>query len=187
MATETTPIIPLEASSDGKRNAYTLFCEAIGRPNHYALCLHRLKNADGKALALVDRNCIKNLDTTACVAATMRGEELAKGRAIYFKERVRFTGLSALVDKAKELFMPTKAPVTQQNEKSLGNSPAPIGDDYMAAALNSAMKDHQAQIEKEQLGGERRSAVVNGPLHVLPGESMLEAAKRMLATRASQN
>lgn len=165
----TSTIIPLEASADGKRNAHTFFCKAVGYHIHYAVCIARMNDE----ATIHDNVCRNNVGSSACAARTMREDELAAGKAIYFMERIRPVEQTSLVSKALELVH--RGPVPEPQPIPLATAPATPAD-YMAQAITRAVADEKAP---------RRARPER--LEVKPGETMVQAARRMLAVRNSQN
>lgn len=166
-STPVPPILSPEVSGDGKRNAYHHQCAIIGNQQAYASCVDKLARRKHGALPAIFSLCSAAIGKKECPAIAMRKEELAKGQAIYFIERKRFGGLSALVDKAKELFKPAAPAPAPKTELT----PA-IAGDYMAQALTKAVERHNAG---KQPGPNTNAQAVK----VLPGETLLQAARRL--------
>jgi hypothetical protein len=170
------PALGPETSADGRRNAYFVDCRAIGGRSPYAACLDKIERHKREGeLQAIYKDCCTALDGKVCPATAMREQEIEQHKAIYFLERPRFKGLGALVDKAKQFFKPSTVEQLAQEEK-----PAPvvtgIGHDYMAAALNAAVRDEAAKKQPAQPD-------TTASVQVKTGESMLEAARRLLAER----
>lgn len=169
-STPVPPILPPEVSGDGKRNAYHHQCAIIGNQQAYASCVDKLARRKHGALPVIFSDCSAAIGKKVCPAIAMRKEELAAGKAIYFIERQRFTGLSVLIDKAKEMFKPLP-----QTPKKTSPGPRPekapvpaIGGDYMAQAITKAVERH--------VGGPKPTGQA---VNVRPGETLLEAARRI--------
>jgi hypothetical protein len=154
--------LAIDVSEDGRRNAFYHLCKVVERDVAYAACLNKITIYKTGNLPANHSDCERAMRHGRCPAVEMRQQEFGAGRALFFKERIR--GIASLVDKAKKLFTPASIDQLTQAEPP---APVPIvGKDYVAAALNSAIaKEQKAKVE------------------VRPGETMLEAARRMLAAR----
>lgn len=92
MSNNTIPILPIEASQDGKRNAFAHYCPRIKQNRHYAVCLHLIdRRKDGRLDALYS-DCSASIGRKDCPALSMRAEEKRENKAIYFQERIRALG-----------------------------------------------------------------------------------------------
>lgn len=94
--------IPIEASADGKRNAFHVQCSVVGHNRPYAMCLHLCDERKDGRLEIMYAECSAAIGRKTCPALAMRREEREKGRAIYFIERVRTLG-EAIVSKMSDV------------------------------------------------------------------------------------
>ena len=96
-----TAIEPITSSADGKRNGYTLFCDAKGQRMNYAACLWRQKVLDNPATKIPEdwQSCRTAACSGKCNANEMRQEEVLAGKSLYFVCRDTFRKLA---DVAKE-------------------------------------------------------------------------------------
>jgi len=99
MTTEATkPILPPSASADGKRNAYYTQCKAIESTKPYAMCQYIIDHQNDGSMATIYSDCLNAIRRGNCAAVGMREEELLKGQAIYFVERVKGAAVVAQQD-----------------------------------------------------------------------------------------
>lgn len=82
--------VPLEASASGK-NAYCLHCPTLGQKMHYAACLNRIEQVNGKKAPSDWSGCL----TGTCEARRMRAEERAAGRSLFFIAREAIAAAAA--------------------------------------------------------------------------------------------
>jgi hypothetical protein len=197
-----TPPLDLALSKDGKRNAYYLRCVPgqNGGCASYAACLDKIARKEADTLP-TQSPCHEPIAKGRCLAIDLREKEIAAGHSLYFIERLRHGAIAALVDKAKQLFGP-KAPVPSNVDitgngtvsvdvNALVKSPkvqqqvaaaARIESDYMAQALNVMMKDHTEKPAEEPLV--KPAQEIPAPL---PGETTLQAARRLLAAKNAKS
>ena len=77
-------IYPPEKSMSGSNTTY-IGCEVRNARQHYGICLYRLRNVDRGEETEV--GCARAMNGNYCQAKTMRAEEQAAGRALYYVER----------------------------------------------------------------------------------------------------
>ncbi len=164
-----TPPNEAAASADAKRNAYYVSCKCVGHSRPYAACLHLIDLRKTGRLEVLYADCSGHIGQKRCPALSMRKEELANNKAIYFVERIKSD--MTFVNRAKAALATTVNAVREvvASPKAL---PQPVVTDY-AAAINAALK------EKSESAS---TPVVSKPN---PGESLLEAARRLLKQKAA--
>lgn len=191
-------IHPIEASADGKRNAYSARCDVLGQAMNYAACLWRqsVLGLPNVKTAADWEPCRQAASCGRCVAAEMRKEELLKGHSIYFRDR---TVMQRLVHKAREWVMPSTDAIKPAAPKFIPIAPAkPARAESMLDAMGegSGYADAINSMVSEGSGYAAPVAAVVpvpaprsvGPtLVALPGESPLAMARRMAAERKSQS
>ena len=83
----------IEASADGKRNAFCHGCAAIQQSMSYAACVNRvttIQRADKGFDVKVPRDwaeCDRAMGRGTCPAVSMRSDEVAAGKSLYFQAR----------------------------------------------------------------------------------------------------
>lgn len=160
--------VPIEASADGKLNAYTSYCPVVGHQRNYAVCLHLCAERKQGRLDVRYSDCSAAIGQRRCPALSMRKEEIAVGHAIYFTERFKFS--EGLVERAKEYVTKAVLPPTRaksepaQSKMSVLNK---IDDSGYAKAINSV-------IERESKSSEVPK------VEAKPGESLLDMARRLM-------
>jgi len=82
----TTDILPPDASRSGKNTVYH-HCGQLERRASYAVCLFTLEQFD-KGKLRTDSECHQHIDKGLCSALALRAQEVAAGRALFFKERI---------------------------------------------------------------------------------------------------
>jgi hypothetical protein len=94
MTSETVPaksevIEPITSSADGKRNSYSFHCLHIGQSMSYAACLWRQEVLGAPKVKTPEdwAGCDQARRCGTCPALTMRNEEIAAGKSIYFEAR----------------------------------------------------------------------------------------------------
>ena len=173
------PIMPVEASEDGKRNAYAHCCPVVGHFRHYAVCLHLNKQRKDGRLEVLYADCSAAIGKKRCPATDMRKEELEAGKAIYFVERIKHMG-ERLVEAASNLIgiaSPTKpavTPVAKTTKKAKSVVTERIDTGSYADAINMSAK----KVEEPTKVAET--------VKPAQGESLMELAKRMLAEKGKK-
>jgi hypothetical protein len=160
--TETT-LEPIESSADGKRNAFHHHCAIVQGNKPYAVCLHLCEKRKQKALPVIYSDCSAAIGRKACPALKMRKEEIEKGHAIYFKERLR----------GDATYNATPVFSSKKRSKSRVTNPPPekpkndlVDSGNFADAINVAMEEKKpAEAPK---------------MTPLPGESLLDMARRIM-------
>jgi hypothetical protein len=207
MSENVIPIIPIEASQDGRRNAYTHHCQRIKQNRHYAVCLHLIEKRKAGRLDIIYSDCSAAIGRKDCPAIGMRAEEVRQGRAIYFQERIRAMG--AAFTMAAQALLAGKSKIDQEAlqaeapKVSKSSVIDKIDDTGYSAAINNALKSgahaKHAQPEKavenapvadkkraprktkvEQAPVEVKAEPIAQPATAQAGESLLEMARRMM-------
>lgn len=182
---------PVSLSADGKRNGFYHRCSIVGQSRPYAGCLARV---DGGVN--LDADCTTAIRQCNCPAMGMRQDEVVAGQAIFFQERnITPTTASRLwiesggVERAKgyvKLFSSEGAPessgkVTQAPGKpGIFSRMLDVGTAAISAAINKAASPVPAEPAPKQ---SQPSRPVN-KLTLLPGESPIDAIRRMKAQPA---
>lgn len=171
-------ILPIAASADGRRNAYSHTCRPVASRMLYAACLNLIETDS----PLAESTCKKARQGGSCPARQMRAEEITKGQAIYFSERVRHG--QALVSE----LVTCRAPRDRIDVRELSSVGSPGGIitsgtiDFQngdgiggyADAINQATKPVSTQTTLVYKAGQ---------IDVKPGESLLDIARRQLAEK----
>lgn len=172
MSESVIPVMPIEASADTKRNSYCFGCQVLEQQPHYALCLHKLALRKQGRLKEDWQGCSTAIGKKTCPAIDMREREVEKGRALYFIERVHFTGLASLVDAAKQLFnRPTVAERTAAR-KAKEVVKVKVKDDLDLDIDGGGYEDAISEAAKK---------LVAMKVEAKAGESLLDMARRMMA------
>lgn len=155
---------PVTASASG-RNAYHFRCEAVGHCAPYASCLKKIEDRKQGRLETIYATCSAEIGRRDCPAQAMRKEELAKGTAIYYLDRVKMREFYQGEDAA---LAPTvkPAPVWQPPSRQVWSTksaepvrasthapaPPPVAprNDF-AAAINAAIAATQEPTKKRSL------------------------------------
>ena len=188
---------PIEASADGKRNAFSSHCAVVTQMMSYPACLWRQN-----VLAAPDIRtpadwspCADARRTGRCNALSMRQEEELKGHAIYFVERglVRRTldaarewGTSTL-DKfvSKTVAAPAKpapAPAPRKADSMLDV----MGETSYADAINLAATPAPTPTTAAPAPvAPKPASVPPMTLAMQPGESPLAYARRLKAAQTA--
>ena len=163
-------IMPIEMSADTKRNAHCHYCNVTGQRHSYALCLHKLTLRKVSRLKEDWSECSAAIGKKTCPAIDMKENEVEKGYALYFIERLKFIGIAGLVDIAKEMFKPTAkkaAPVKRVVAKPVVDElDLDIDEGDYQDALNSAVATPKVAVPHKE------------------GESLIDIARRMMASKA---
>jgi hypothetical protein len=160
----TAEILNIDASADGRRNAYTFRCTPIGQQMHYAACLQRVDATQRPDAPSDWAGCRKACEQGLCPAKGMREEELLKGKSVYFRAR---QALQEAAEKARTWVD------TWKNSKPAGKREKGSVLDAMASIDTSYAK---------AISG-LTTAPVLAPIEVRPEETPLQAARRKLAER----
>ena len=195
MNTATIPIIPITASLDGKRNAFTHACKHTQQSRHYASCLH-IASPDSKKsehFKTLYSDCITAVDKGLCPAVDMRNKEIEAGKALYFKERVRHIG-QKLIDAAFTA-MGGRSPTTEQSEKVVEEvkkrvpskssknksvvTQELVASGDMSDALNYALASGKAVEKNPEPAKKVETAPSSKP-------SLMDLAKQMLAEKGKK-
>lgn len=189
----------IEASADGKRNAYNFPCPVMGYRSNFAVCLNLIAKRKEGRLQAIYADCSAAIGNKRCPALGMRKEELEKGQAIYFEERRRSgpTGSGGIQtvwtgnDKSRvtiQLNPPTKPADTPKRKGD-----ALVDGGGVADAITNAFEEEKKRAEalkKESVEtGRPVIAAVQQPQGVtpLPGESLLDMARRIMKLNQGAN
>lgn len=182
---------PASASEDGRRNAYYITCNTVGQKRPYAACLAHIDDRIGGL-----SNCCDAIRNKSCPALAMRQEERLQGKAIYFIQR---TLIGEIVGRVRDWITPvkgepspTKPPPKGRGRKTSGDSReglvgavASAGSVTYADAINEAAKSApeaaRSGVTTPASSSALRASFVQ--MKVQPGESPLEAARRIAAMR----
>lgn len=157
--------IPVEASGNGRRNAFVLHCDVMMHAKQYAVCLNICAKMDAGTPLSLYGDCIQASRANTCAARRMRAHELKEGHAVYFRERETMAVAEA---PRSEFVTPAKSPVTNTAKPEPVTSvvrATPVSTGGYADAINRALAAHTAKSESK------------------PGESLLEMAKRLINTK----
>lgn len=180
-----TEIFGIDASTDGRRNSFTLTCPTLGQSMNYAACLWRQN-------VLAAPNVKTPADWSACDSAgkcgncramQMREEELIAGRSIYFRSRE--TILKGL-RQAREWVMPSFG-----SRKPAPPAPKPathVLDGVGSAPTYADAVEHLARTAAAPAAPEPRVIPIAPAVPIqqavaLPGESPLAMARRLRAAQ----
>lgn len=162
-------IIAASESANGKRNAYHTDCSCVGHRRPYAACLSLIDRRAHGRLDTMYSDCSGHIGQKRCPALSMRKQELAEGKAIFFVERKNseLTVVQQARSTVAQVVRAVKEVVRKPEKKS--DEVQIMGTDY-AAAINAAIADTKPTPTK------------SAP-EIKPGESLLEAAKRLLKSK----
>lgn len=178
--------IPVEASADGKRNAWMIHCGVVQHVKAYCVCIHLCKQRKEGRLPTQYSDCSAAIGKKECPALKMRKEELAEGHAIYFRERNTppLPVLTPEIGQFPSKTLDTKsvrtqsAPAKPSPASSKGGSVlTKIDSGSYAKAINIAIESAAKPVEKKP---EATATVVNTDCVAKPGESLLEMARRLM-------
>lgn len=178
---------PIAASACGKRNAFVLNCPRVGHQRHYAVCLNLIDKRKQGRLDVEYATCSAAIGNKACPALGMRKQEKEAGHALFFKERVRAMG-DSLMAKAQEVVgdiigqrkQPKK--VAHNNKSTLTDKIENKGYAEVINKVNAAKVEAKATNKPVVVAVQEpaKPKPVATPIEPLPGESLLEMAKRMM-------
>lgn len=182
------PVHPIEASADGKRNAFAFECDILKTRQHFASCLNHITNRQRGPLKRMFKTCCEAIDDVACPAIQMRAQEREKGQAIFFVERIRSGDTLA---KASAFFKGDTQPPADQPIVVGETAKHRLGTGNYADAINRALAQPKGPTTDEKrsqiaVAGVNAAgvvgpiAVVNVKIEALPGESLLAVARRTL-------
>lgn len=197
-------IIPIEVSSDGKRNAHMHCCMVVGHFRNYAVCLHLIDQRKDGRLSTIYADCSAAIGKKTCPALSMRAEEKREGHAIYFVERIKALG-SAFTSAAAALLKPKQrdaVPEPKVEAKPVSKSAMieNIADYGYADAINAVVDQGKhvepakapdnsktvapkvTKVEPKPETFKEKAAAIKGVVPV-QGESLLELARRTLAAQ----
>lgn len=167
--------------ADGKRNAYYLDCKPLEQKKPYAACLHTIKLSQEGALPSMYSACDVEIRAGRCKALGMREQEELQGRAIYFTERTSVGIVSGAAESMRRFFDGLKNMAkgfTTSPEPTPRPAPTPKKKDF----LDRIDAPDYAMAITDMVAEETTSTVPAMPkLDIRPGETPLEAARRMKA------
>ncbi|MFT4064243.1 hypothetical protein [Paraburkholderia sp.] len=202
-------LYPPDASMRGDNAHYLDYCEAGGHRPGYAVCLNKIKAVEERRLEGQLGGCEAAINGRTCPAFHMRENERLEGRALYYVNRSKLNEWiaeqnkqpisSAFLDELKAA-RPKAAP--KRTEPAKAAAPAPVVasvEGGYAAAINAAMAETAAEPPKaaepaprpaekpfiETIGEPLKSTGSAPSLKPMPGESLLEFAKRQREARAT--
>lgn len=162
--------IPVEASSDGKQNAYYVHCAAVGHARAYASCLQLCANREDSRLNSIYSTCSGMISKRDCPAIEMRHKELEAGHAIYFYprgvtpvERTSYTAPAETYFAAKPRAVASKSLIDSIDTTTYS--------EVITRAIAGAGKPKPTPAPVVKLT----------PIAIKPGESLLDIARRMAA------
>lgn len=178
-------IYPVEESGTG-RNAFYHQCEVVGHRPAYCICVGKV-HAYNRGQRNFWPECITAMEYNQCGAVKMLAEEVAKGQAIHFINRIKLAAFNGLAEeRANARFVPRESNVAAKpvfesaHVKAMFDGPPPakaapvplkksgtvldhIDDTGYATAINAAIKENTAT-----------------PVTPIAGESLLDMARRMM-------
>jgi hypothetical protein len=148
------PTYPPEHSAGGV-NSYTVKgCKVVGHTPGYCVCLNKIKAFERDRALTSYPECERAISGKVCPALTMRAEEQAAGKALYFIDRAllreemdkAFAGVSARFAPTKTVSPaskpnPASKPTVTPPAKSDHRLMVPAETDGYAAAINAAIKE----------------------------------------------
>jgi hypothetical protein len=176
---ETKPIT-FASSADTKRNAYTFHCRELDTRQHYAACLHKIELRKNGRLREIWSDCSVAISKGLCPAIDMREAETEKGIALYFLERIRFIGLEAFVDSAREFFAPQRK---GRNGRVLKEKPGVATKPVKTTTPDELDLDIDDTSFSDVINKAVTKVEVKPAVIAKQGESLLETARRLLAAR----
>ncbi|NQZ53182.1 MAG: hypothetical protein HRT93_02900 [Piscirickettsiaceae bacterium] len=184
--------LPAKAS-EGANNAHYLYCERHNDRRKYFVCLHTLRASKEGRLPPngISASCETAADCGNCVADKMRREEVSKGEAIYFEQDPYHTngGKSTIKDKLSQGFnaarrilgVPeSKSPVrnARKSKPLKTTKPKKSETEFKTMDMGKLVTDMaKEEVEKE---AKKKPTVKKKKNVPLPGESMLDMAKRLI-------
>lgn len=204
-------LYPPEASMRGDNAHYLNYCEPGGHRPGYAVCLNKIKAVEEHRLSGQLGGCEAAITNRTCAAFHLRDQERLEGRALYYVNRSKLNEQiaelnkqpigAAFLDELKEAGNASRAKAAAKRPEPVKSAPAPIVASMTggyAAAINAAMAEtiEEKPVEKPvapkpepailaQIGEPLKSTGSALSLKPLPGESLLEFAKRQREARAS--
>ncbi len=166
-------IEPITASADGKRNAYYLKCDVHGQNRPYAACLSIAARTGDPVVKAIYEGCLGAIRNRSCPAVQMRESELLEGKAIFFLERQR-SGTTPVTEFIAAVKHAVPGPVVVSKPKDELDIALKAASDGYADTITKAIATHEVAPPKPAI-------------QVKPGESPLEAARRIIAMRNAQS
>lgn len=181
--------LPISASTCSKTNNYIVTCQEIGQRRHYPVCLNLIEMHKNRQTTSIYSDCMAAISKGKCPALKMRKEEIEADKAIYFHKKEPFVPGAITFPTFNFNDVPTV--VEPEVTKDNGVSGGIAAMDY-SQVINEAIKK-ESQKPKKQAKEKKveKPAVKTTPKDidipaVVPGESLLAMAKRMLAERQSK-
>lgn len=174
--------ISVDASADGKRNVWTIHCEVVQHAKAYCVCIHLCKQRKEGRLPTQYSDCSAAIGKKECPALKMRKEELAEGRAIYFRERVAPATVTPAQWAEVVKNPPKRIDMSEVRPKSAPISkPAPVSSKSSGGVLQKIDGAGYATAINRAIENESKPKVVTPPpkVEAMPGESLLEMARRL--------
>lgn len=159
-------IEPITASADGKRNAYYLTCDVHGQIRPYVACISIHERRKEELIQSLYASCMVAIERRKCPAVDMREKELLEGKAIFFTERVLSGPATKTAVQLQEFIGAVERQVSEDRK---------IGDEvdvFLGASRSGYADAINAELAKRP-----------APVNLLPGETPLEAARRILKER----
>jgi hypothetical protein len=189
---------PAAASASGKNAYYLGNCECVGHRPSYAACLNKIELRKAGRLSSSLAECSAAINRRECPAQRLRDEELSAGKAIYFIDRAVLTASNdertALEsDRITRLMAGERPePARRPARKTTEAAPAAPAMPTYADAINAALKEARSAptaapkpIPKPAPAPASAPVMKLAVLPMLPGESMADYARRVMAARAS--
>jgi hypothetical protein len=192
---------PPSASGGGDNAYYLKGCEAVERVPAYASCLYKLVEYEAGRSHQLHSDCHNAMRQHRCRAVGMREEEKLKGAALYYFPRkppqalllpfatagdfgVRITNLTdpALIPKDPKSMNARSTPVQKAKPVDALDQELDAVQDGYAAAITAAVAKTTAAAPAPK--PEPKAEPAARPT-MLPGETPLQYARRIAATRIS--
>jgi hypothetical protein len=201
-------LYPPDASMSGNNAHYLDYCDAGGHCPGYAVCLHKIKAVEERRLEGQLGGCEAAINGRTCPAFHMRDQERLEGRALYYVSRTKLNEWiaeqnkqpigSAFLNELKEASQQSRARASKRAEPTKPVAPAVapvVASGGYAAAINAAIAESAVPVEaKPEPVAATPALVISEPLKStgsapslkpMPGESLLEFAKRQREARAT--
>ena len=171
----------IDASADGKRNAYHIRCNVVGHCRPYAACLNLCASRKEGRLDVMYAECSAAIGKKECPALAMRKEEVKAGKAIYFEER-KLSVIESFVHKARKWVVGVTSKPEPSESKPRRKSVVIDSGSY-ADAINIATSEKELKPVTKAVA--TAPAIPSVKIEAKPGESLIEMARR-LAAQAKQ-
>lgn len=189
----TDEIKTIEDSANGKTNGYILTCSAIGQRRYYATCVHIVSQVGNSKFEPLYGDCFDAIKKKTCPAASMRKEEIAEGKGIYFAERKMVEMVAPITSESEKELRDSGKIKTKGRMTTILPASAPASkrdnDDFaingFADAINAAMEKETAKVIETVVKPQKPKPASEVQIKAMPGESLLDIARRKLAERAA--